>query len=169
VASLCQQPDGQSDRITRSRFNSRGPGKYLATCLSSAMLTLSLGTLSQSALAQNTAAAGAQIVTVEASTTASAVTLGGTVVAFREVTLTAQIPGRVEFIAGTEGDAFKKDDILVAIDDDDLLAKRRSAVMLAFSMTGNSCRHRAAVSVAPVVWACPTCLTRCLPSRFPSR
>ena len=128
MASLCQQPDGQSGRITRSRFNSRGPGKYLATCLSSAMLTLSLGTLSQSALAQNTAAAGAQIVTVEASTTANAVTLGGTVVAFREVTLTAQIPGRVEFIAGTEGDAFKKDDILVAIDDDDLLAKRRSAV-----------------------------------------
>ena len=128
MASLCQQPDGQSGRITRSRFNSRGPGKYLATCLSSAMLTLSLGTLSQSALAQNTAAAGAQIVTVEASTTANAVTLGGTVVAFREVTLTAQIPGRVEFISGTEGDAFKKDDILVAIDDDDLLAKRRSAV-----------------------------------------
>ena len=128
MASLCQQPDGQSGRITRSRFNSRGPGKYLATCLSSAMLTLSLGTLSQSALAQNTAAAGAQIVTVEASTTANAVTLGGTVVAFREVTLTAQIPGRVEFIAGTEGDAFKKADILVAIDDDDLLAKRRSAV-----------------------------------------
>lgn len=128
MASLCQQPDGQSGRITRSRFNSQGPGKYLATCLSSAMLTLSLGTLSQSALAQNPAAAGAQIVTVEASTTANAVTLGGTVVAFREVTLTAQIPGRVEFIAGTEGDAFKKDDILVAIDDDDLLAKRRSAV-----------------------------------------
>ena len=128
MASLCQQPDGQSGRITRSRFNSRGPGKYLATCLSSAMLTLSLGTLSQSALAQNTAAAGAQIVTVEASTTANAVTLGGTVVAFKEVTLTAQIPGRVEFISGTEGDAFKKDDILVAIDDDDLLAKRRSAV-----------------------------------------
>jgi len=128
VASLGQQPDGQSGRITRSRLNSQGPGKYLATCLSSAMLTLSLGTLSQSALAQNTAAAGSQIVTVEASRTASAVTLGGTVVAFKEVTLTAQIPGRVEFIAGTEGDAFKADEILVAIDDDDLLAKRRSAV-----------------------------------------
>ena len=128
MASLGQQPDGQSGRITRSRLNSQGPGKYLATCLSSAMLTLSLGTLSQSALAQNTAAAGSQIVTVEASTTASAVTLGGTVVAFKEVTLTAQIPGRVEFIAGTEGDAFKADEILVAIDDDDLLAKRRSAV-----------------------------------------
>ena len=128
MASLGQQPDGQSGRITRSRLNSQGPGKYLATCLSSAMLTLSLGTLSQSALAQNTAAAGSQIVTVEASRTASAVTLGGTVVAFKEVTLTAQIPGRVEFIAGTEGDAFKADEILVAIDDDDLLAKRRSAV-----------------------------------------
>jgi len=84
--------------------------------------------LSPSVSAQNSAAAGAQIVTVEASTTAGAVTLGGTVVAFKEVTLTAQIPGRIEFIAGTEGDAFKAEDILVAIDDDDLLAKRRSAV-----------------------------------------
>jgi multidrug efflux pump subunit AcrA (membrane-fusion protein) len=56
------------------------------------------------------------------------VALGGTVVAYREVTLTAQIPGRVEFLAGTEGDHFKADDILVAIDDDDLLAQRRSAL-----------------------------------------
>jgi multidrug efflux pump subunit AcrA (membrane-fusion protein) len=84
--------------------------------------------LSQPVLSQTSAEADAQIVTVEASTTAHAITLGGTVVAFKEVTLTAQIPGRVEFIAGTEGDAFKADDILVAIDDDDLLAKRRSAV-----------------------------------------
>jgi multidrug efflux pump subunit AcrA (membrane-fusion protein) len=73
-------------------------------------------------------ASNEQIVTVEASSAANAVTLGGTVVAFKQVMLTAQIPGRVDFLAGTEGDAFKKDDILVAIDDDDLLAKRRAAV-----------------------------------------
>jgi len=95
----------------------------MASVLSAALLSFSLGTLSQPVLAQ-----GAQIVTVGASKSASAVTLGGTVVAFKEVTMTAQIPGRVEFIAGTEGDSFKKDDILVAIDDDDLLAKRRAAV-----------------------------------------
>jgi multidrug efflux pump subunit AcrA (membrane-fusion protein) len=83
---------------------------------------------SQPVLSQNNSAAGAQIVTVEASSTSHSILLGGTVVAFKEVTLTAQIPGRIEFIAGTEGDAFKADEILVAIDDDDLLAKRRSAV-----------------------------------------
>ncbi len=72
--------------------------------------------------------AAEQIVTVQASSAASAVTLGGTVVAYKQVTLTAQIPGRIDMIAGTEGDKFKKDDILVAIDDSQLLAKRREVL-----------------------------------------
>jgi multidrug efflux pump subunit AcrA (membrane-fusion protein) len=71
------------------------------------------------------AGGGDQIVTVQASSAASAVTLGGAVVAYKQVTLTAQIPGRIDMIAGTEGDKFRKDDILVAIDDSQLLAKRR--------------------------------------------
>ncbi|UCE77822.1 MAG: efflux RND transporter periplasmic adaptor subunit [Gammaproteobacteria bacterium] len=87
-----------------------------------------MGLCSPAALAQGGPAAGSQIVTVQASSIGSSVALGGTVVAYREVTLTAQIPGRVEFLAGTEGDRFKADDILVAIDDDDLLAQRRSAL-----------------------------------------
>ncbi|HFD79559.1 MAG TPA: efflux RND transporter periplasmic adaptor subunit [Gammaproteobacteria bacterium] len=66
-----------------------------------------------------------QIVTVQASRASNTVTLGGTVVAYKEVTMTAQIPGRVDMIAGTEGDHFKKGDILVAIDDSQLLAQRR--------------------------------------------
>ncbi|HFD86136.1 MAG TPA: efflux RND transporter periplasmic adaptor subunit, partial [Gammaproteobacteria bacterium] len=53
-------------------------------------------------------------------------TVSGTVIPYKEVTLTAQIPGRVELIAGSEGDAFRQGDVLVAIDDDDLLAKRRA-------------------------------------------
>lgn len=73
-------------------------------------------------------AGAAPIVTVQASSAGGSVTLGGNVVAFKEVTLTAQIPGRVEYLAGTEGDRFKTDDILVAIDDDDLLAQRRAAL-----------------------------------------
>lgn len=124
MASLCQQLYVQG----RSYLHSCSTGlqrvrRHLTSVLSAALLSFSLGMLSQPVLAQ-----GAQIVTVGASKSASAVTLGGTVVAFKEVTMTAQIPGRVEFIAGTEGDSFKKDDILVAIDDDDLLAKRRAAV-----------------------------------------
>jgi len=37
------------------------------------------------------------------------------------------LPGRIEYIAGTEGNWLKKDMELVRIDDDDLLAQQRSA------------------------------------------
>ena len=53
------------------------------------------------------------------------VVIGGTVIPYREVTLTAQLPGRVQFIAGEEGDHFRINQVLAALDDDDLLAKRR--------------------------------------------
>ncbi|MBP6242868.1 MAG: efflux RND transporter periplasmic adaptor subunit, partial [Chromatiaceae bacterium] len=49
-----------------------------------------------------------------------------TVVPYKEVTLAAQMPGRVSYLAGIEGDKFKKGDLLVAIDDQELLAKRRA-------------------------------------------
>lgn len=77
---------------------------------------------------QNQAQTGGGVVSVMANQMGATVTLGGTVVPYREVTLTAQIPGRVEFIAGTEGDWFKEKQLLVTIDVDDLLAKRRAAV-----------------------------------------
>jgi len=129
VESLCQQPGVQGGKIMCPRLvNSQWPCRSPAAFLSSVLLTLTMSMFSQPVLSQNNSAAGAQIVTVEASSTSHSILLGGTVVAFKEVTLTAQIPGRIEFIAGTEGDAFKADEILVAIDDDDLLAKRRSAV-----------------------------------------
>lgn len=69
-----------------------------------------------------------QIIAVQGSRVGASVTLGGTVVPRKEVTLSAQVPGRIEFIAGTEGDHFKKGDLLVGIDDDELLAQRRSAM-----------------------------------------
>ncbi len=56
-----------------------------------------------------------------------AATLGGTVIPFQEVTLAAQLPGRIEYIAGVEGDWYKSGTELVRIDDDDLLAQQRSA------------------------------------------
>jgi multidrug efflux pump subunit AcrA (membrane-fusion protein) len=71
---------------------------------------------------------GAAIIVVQASQTGSSVKLGGSVVPYKQVAPTAQIPGRIEFIAGTEGDRFKAQDILVTIDDDDLLAQRRAAL-----------------------------------------
>ena len=56
------------------------------------------------------------------------VTIGGTVIPYKEVTLSAQLPGRIQYIFGEEGDIVKEDDVLVSIDDDDLRAKRRQAV-----------------------------------------
>jgi RND family efflux transporter MFP subunit len=56
------------------------------------------------------------------------ISISGTVIPKKEVTLSAQLPGRIELIAGEEGDVFKQDTILVALDDRELLAERRAAV-----------------------------------------
>ena len=45
----------------------------------------------------------------------------------KTVNLSAQMPGDVKFIAGEEGDEFKKGDTLVSLDTDALMAKRRQA------------------------------------------
>ncbi|UCC56489.1 MAG: efflux RND transporter periplasmic adaptor subunit [Gammaproteobacteria bacterium] len=67
------------------------------------------------------------VITVPSVPVGSAVTLGGTVVPYKEATLSAQVPGRIESISGEEGDSFESGAVLVAISDDDLLAKRRAA------------------------------------------
>jgi multidrug efflux pump subunit AcrA (membrane-fusion protein) len=56
------------------------------------------------------------------------VSLGGTVVPYKEVTLSAQLPARVNYLAGIEGDTFKKGDRLAELDDSELTAKREAAV-----------------------------------------
>lgn len=56
------------------------------------------------------------------------VSLGGTVVPYKEVTLSAQLPGRVKFLAGIEGDTFDNGDLLVELDDSELKAKRQAAM-----------------------------------------
>lgn len=115
-----------------------GVRQQLATVFSTALLSIVVGL---AAPASNAQSGGGQIVTVQGSSAASAVTLGGTVVAYKQVTMTAQIPGRIDLLAGTEGDKFKKDDILVAIDDSQLLAKRRevqSQIAVAQSQIANA-------------------------------
>ncbi len=57
---------------------------------------------------------------------APTISLGGTVVPYKDVTLAAQLPGRVTFIAGREGDSFEEGKLLVAIGDEELLANRRA-------------------------------------------
>ena len=55
-------------------------------------------------------------------------TLGGTVVPHREVTLAAQLPGRVVYVIGEEGTRFRQRAVLVALGDDELLAQRNAAI-----------------------------------------
>lgn len=55
------------------------------------------------------------------------VAFGGAVVPYREATLAAQMPGRIEFLAGEEGDSYKAGELLAQLDDDELLAQRNQA------------------------------------------
>ena len=58
--------------------------------------------------------AAENITVVEVVKHQSQIVLGGTVVPSRQVTIAAQLPGRVELIAGTEGDSFEQNTVLVA-------------------------------------------------------
>jgi multidrug efflux pump subunit AcrA (membrane-fusion protein) len=86
------------------------------------------------------------IVTVTNAKTGAHVVLGGTVKPYREVTLTAQTPGRVEFLAGAEGDWFDEGQVLVAIDDDDVVAQRQQAVADLYGRTSSLQNARAQYS-----------------------
>jgi multidrug efflux pump subunit AcrA (membrane-fusion protein) len=83
--------------------------------------------LSPAVLAQATQQKQDTVITVPSIPVGHAVSLGGTVVPYKEATLSAQVPGRVESIAGEEGDSFESGAVLVTINDDDLLAQRRAA------------------------------------------
>ena len=67
------------------------------------------------------------VITVGVAPHGGYVIMGGSVIPLKEVTLAAQIPGRVVNIAGEEGDEFTAGTILVKINDDDLLAKKAAA------------------------------------------
>ena len=69
-----------------------------------------------------------EIVPVSNIRTGAHVVLGGTVVADKEIVMTAQISGRVDYIAGEEGDWFDEGQILVALNHDNILAQRDQAI-----------------------------------------
>lgn len=58
----------------------------------------------------------------------ASVALGGNVIPKTELTIRAQAPGRVVFIAGEEGTAVKAGEIIVDLDEKSLLAQRRAAM-----------------------------------------
>jgi len=68
-----------------------------------------------------------QTVPVTTSQVGGDATIGGTVIPFKEVTLTAQIPGRITFMAGIEGHRAKDGEVLIKIGDDEIQARRRAA------------------------------------------
>jgi len=80
--------------------------------------------MSSGILAQD---AAESVITVPSVPVGAAVSLGGTVVPYKDVTFSAQIPGRIESIAGEEGDHFESGAEIIAINIDDLQAQRRSA------------------------------------------
>ena len=86
-----------------------------------------LGILGVASNSSSVIAGTGEVFVVQASTEQPTVAIGGSVVPYREVTLAAQLPGRVKFLAGQEGDAFSKDNLLVALDEAELLAKRAAA------------------------------------------
>jgi len=82
---------------------------------------------------------------------APTVSLGGTVIPYKEVTLAAQLPGRVKYLAGIEGDAFKKGDPLVTLDDRELRANRQA--LLAQMQSADAALRNAGMQYSREVFA----------------
>lgn len=80
------------------------------------------------ALASGPALAVEDVYVVKQAEGLPTVSVGGTVIPYKEVTLAAQLPGRVKFLAGIEGDAFNDGDLLVSLDASELLAKRQALI-----------------------------------------
>ena len=82
---------------------------------------------------------------------APTISLGGTVIPYKEVTMAAQVPGRVSFLAGIEGDSFKEGDMLLAIDDAELMAQRRA--LIAQMASADAQLRNAGVQYSREIWS----------------
>ncbi len=97
----------------------------------SVMLILILQIISHSVGAtENTSLlnSGNSVFTVEAVRDQSGIVISGKVVAYKEITFTASLPGRIEFIAGEEGNWFPAGQVILAQNDSALLAQRSAAL-----------------------------------------
>lgn len=70
----------------------------------------------------------AEIIQVEATGSRSQSVLGSTVIPYKEVTLSAQIPGVVKYVAGAVGTNLAEGGVVFKIDESQLLAKRNAVV-----------------------------------------
>ena len=96
-------------------------------------------------------APGGEYFRVQQSRGVPTVSIGGTVIPYKEVTLAAQLPGRVTYLAGIEGDAFKKGTLLVSLDATELIAKRRAAE--AQMLSANAQLRNAGVQYTRELWS----------------
>ena len=69
-----------------------------------------------------------QTAVVPVITSGGSATVGGSVIPYKEVTLSAQIPGEVTFLAGVEGHRATEGEVLVSIDDAALQAQKQAAL-----------------------------------------
>ena len=99
---------------------------YQAKPLLSAALALSIHLVAAPVSAE--ASDTHQLYTVAREAVPVSINIAGTVAALKTAQLAAQIPGRVMFIAGQEGDRFHQGDELIRIDDSALRAKLDAAV-----------------------------------------
>jgi len=111
-------------KVKKIRLSSYVPS-YL---LGSTMLLLAAISISSQLIAAENSSVGNAIFTVERIQDNSGIAISGKVVAFKEITFTAQMPGRIEFIAGEEGSWFPAGQVVLAQNDKTLLAQRHAAL-----------------------------------------
>lgn len=101
---------------------------YIVTSLLwSSIIIASMAVQAENSTTAETVAAPS-VITVTSSSTAGTVVLGGIVTPEKIINLSAQMPGDVSFVAGSEGDAFSRGDPLIALDTRSLHAKRAQIV-----------------------------------------
>jgi multidrug efflux pump subunit AcrA (membrane-fusion protein) len=76
----------------------------------------------------NSSAHAYNIEVAQSSKSQASIALGGSVIPKTELTIRAQAPGRVVYIAGEEGYAVSAGEIIVDLDEKSLLAQRRAAI-----------------------------------------
>lgn len=69
-----------------------------------------------------------EVEVAQSSKTEASIAIGGTVIPKTELTIRAQAPGRVVYIAGEEGYQVRRGETIIDLDDNALLAQRRAAI-----------------------------------------
>jgi multidrug efflux pump subunit AcrA (membrane-fusion protein) len=94
------------------------------------VIALAIGGAYADGEAQQQAAASPpdmQVITVKSEQGGNDLTIGGTVMAGKQVAMSAELPGRVVYIAGNVGDNFESGTTLVKLDETELTAREEEA------------------------------------------